>query len=100
MRGGREIYPGGMIDQKEIARLSTILGIVMLAGWLIPFIGLPLGVTGLALGITGRSSSRKDLASAGIFLNSLGLGLTAANVIVTFYLLITGKLDQLFFYLQ
>ena len=83
-------------DASRTARGSTLYGIAMLAGWIIPLLGAPLGIAGLIMGITGLSSPRRDLARAGIFLNGLGLGLTALNVILSFYLLSTGKLDQLF----
>ncbi|NLA11636.1 MAG: hypothetical protein GX883_05875 [Firmicutes bacterium] len=77
------------------ARNSVICGIVMLAGWAIPFVGAPLGAFGLVMGVTGLPSRRRDLARSGIFLNSLGLALTALNMFLSYYLLTTGKLDPL-----
>lgn len=67
----------------------------MLAGWILPLLGIPLGIAGLSMGIAGLPSTRRDLARAGIFLNGLGLALTALNMYLAFYLLSTGKLDQL-----
>ena len=98
METGQENYNGGMIDQKSFARTSTVLGILMLAAWILPIAGLPLGGLGLILGIMGLTSSRRDLANAGIFMNGLGLGLTMINMIVTTYLLVTGKFDPLQFF--
>ncbi len=77
------------------ARSSILCGIMMLAGWILPLFGIPLGVAGLVMGITGLSSHRRDLARAGIFLNGLGLSLAALNMFLAFYLLTTGKLDPL-----
>lgn len=68
----------------------------MLAGWILPLTAVPLGIAGLVMGITGLSSGRRDLARAGIFLNGLGLGLTATNAFLALYFLMSGKLDQLF----
>ncbi len=80
---------------QRTARNSIICGIIMLMGWILPLLGIPLGIAGLTMGITGLSSARRDLARAGIFLNGLGLGLTALNMFLAFYLLTTGKLDPL-----
>lgn len=82
------------------ARNSVICGIIMLAGWTIPFVGVPLGVAGLAMGITGLPSRRRDLAGSGIFLNGLGLALAALNIFIAYYLLSTGKFDSLLNYYQ
>ncbi len=86
---------GGTPDRFKPARISTILGIAMLVGWVVPFIGIPLGSTGLVLGIIGRRSLRTDLARAGIFLNALGLLLTGLNFTVSFYFLVSGKINPL-----
>lgn len=85
-----------MSNRGLMARSSTLCGIVMLAGWILPITAVPLGIAGLVMGITGLSSGRRDLARAGIFLNGLGLGLTAINAFLAFYFLMSGKLDQLF----
>jgi hypothetical protein len=77
------------------ARNSVLCGIAMLAGWAIPFVGFPLGLAGLTMGITGLPSPRRDLARSGIFLNGLGLAMTALNIFLSYYLLTTGKLDPL-----
>ncbi len=84
----------------KTARSSVLCGIVMLAGWVIPLLGLPLGVAGLAMGFTSLSSPRRDLARAGLFLNSLGLGLTVLNILLAFYFMMTGKLDSLLMFYQ
>jgi hypothetical protein len=82
-------------DMHRTARSSILCGIMMLAAWILPLLGIPLGIAGLTMGITGLSSSRCDLARAGIFLNGLGLSLAALNMFLAFYLLSTGKLDPL-----
>lgn len=88
--------PGSAPNLHRSAYNSIICGIIMLAGWIFPLLGLPLGIAGLTMGITGLSSTRRDLARAGVFLNGLGLALTALNMFLAFYLLTTGKLDPLF----
>lgn len=92
---GDQNNPGTAPGMQRSARSSILCGIIMLMGWIIPFLGIPLGIAGLTMGITGLSSTRRDLARAGIFLNGLGLGLTALNMFLAFYLFTTGKLDPL-----
>lgn len=58
--------PGG---GKAIA--SFVLGILGLLGWIIPIVGLPMGVIGLILGSTSLKSSHRRLAIAGIVLSSI-----------------------------
>ncbi len=80
-----------------MARNSVKIGIVMLVAWIIPLVGIILAVTGLVIGIASVPSSRRDLVRAGIFLNSLGLGLSLLNFTVTIYFLLSGDFDlQLF----
>lgn len=81
------------VDNKVQAKNAVFAGIMMLAAWIIPFIGIPLGSIGLFWGITGKRSSRIDLARAGIFLNGLGLFLTASNMFISAYLLISANPD-------
>ncbi|MEW5785970.1 MAG: hypothetical protein AB1767_13005 [Bacillota bacterium] len=94
----KELYAGGVSDNRRMALNSVKIGIVMLAGWILPLVGVPLGITGLIFGIIGFSSSRADMAKAGVFLNGLGLGLTGLNMVVSFYMLITGKIDPFMFF--
>jgi|GEM_PF-1096343 len=77
----------------QVARNSVKIGIVMLAAWVIPLIGIMLAVTGLVTGIASIPSSRRDLVRAGIFLNSLGLGLSLLNLTVSIYFLLYGDID-------
>ncbi|NLA05465.1 MAG: hypothetical protein GX881_07110 [Firmicutes bacterium] len=79
----------------RLAYTSVQCGIIMLAGWFMPFLGLPLGLAGLYMGVTGLTSSRRDLARAGIFLNSLGLALIVLNTYLSYYMLTSGKLEML-----
>lgn len=85
-------------EKAKMARASVIIGIIMLAGWLLPFIGFPLAITGIILGALGLNSARRDLGRAGIFLNSLGLGITFINLAISLYLLLTGRINPLMFY--
>ena len=80
----------------RLAYTSVQCGIIMLVGWVVPFMGFPLGLAGLYMGVTGlTTSSRRDLARAGIFLNSLGLALIALNTYLSYYMLTSGKLEML-----
>ena len=78
-----------------MARNSVKIGIVMLAAWIIPLLGIALAAVGLALGINSRHNSRPDLARAGIFLNCLGLSLSLINLSVSIYFLLSGVIDPL-----
>lgn len=93
---GLQNSPGTAPGLYRSARSSVLCGIIMLAGWIIPLLGIPLGIAGLTMGITGLPSTRRDLARAGIFLNGLGLALAALNIFLSFYLFTTGKLVSLF----
>lgn len=76
-----------------MARNSVKIGIVMLVAWIIPLFGIVLAVIGLVTGIASVPSSRRDLARAGIFLNSLGLGLSLLNLTVSIYFLLSSDFD-------
>ncbi len=76
-----------------LARNSVKIGIVMLAAWVVPLLGIILAVAGLVLGITSYSSKKEDLARAGIFLNGLGLFLAIINLSVSIYFLFSGEFD-------
>jgi hypothetical protein len=76
-----------------MARSSVKIGIIMLAAWIIPFVGIFLAAVGLILGLMDRSGPRPDLANAGIFMNSLGLFLAIINVSVSLYLFLSGTID-------
>lgn len=59
---------------------SLILGILSLIFIFIPqvaWIGIILGIVGLVLGITANKEQRTGLATAGIVLSSVAIGLTA-----------------------
>ncbi len=76
-----------------MARNSVKIGIIMLALWIVPGIGLILAVAGLVLGIISYSNLKDDMARAGIFLNSLGFGLSILNITVSLYLFFSGEVD-------
>ena len=89
---------GEALAKAKMARTSVLIGIVMLAGWLLPFIAFPLAITGIIFGFLGLSSARRDLARAGIFLNSLTLGITLMNLAVGLYMLLTDRINPLIFF--
>lgn len=76
-----------------MARSSVIVGIIMLAAWIIPLFGIILACIGLFQAISSYSTPQKDLARAGLFLNSLGLILSLLLVTVSLYLYYSGAID-------
>jgi len=76
-----------------MARSSVKIGIVMLVLWIIPVVGLMLAVAGFVLGIVSYGNLKDDMARAGIFLNTLGFGMSVLNLGVSLYLFATGEVD-------
>jgi len=68
---------------KGMAVASMVLGILGLAGWLLPIVGLPITMTGLGLGIPAR---RHGMGIAGIALSAIGLVLTVINASIGAYM--------------
>lgn len=62
-----------------LAIISLVFGIVGLLAWIIPIIGLPVGVVALVLGILGIKKSNKGMSIAGIVLGVICLVLTIIN---------------------
>jgi hypothetical protein len=81
-------------DGKSLmARSSVKIGILMLLLWAVPLIGLALALVGILMAVTDRSGTRPDLVRAGLFLNSLGLGLALLNLTLSLYLVASGVID-------
>lgn len=87
---GWPAYPPANPTGKATA--SLVLGAVGLVAWFCPVIGLPISITGLVLGVMGRKSSSGGMATAGIILSTVSLGLTIGNIALGAYLGATGKL--------
>lgn len=62
-----------------LAIISLVFGIVGLLAWIIPIIGLPVGVVALVLGILGIKKSNKGMSIAGIVLGVICLVITIIN---------------------
>ncbi len=77
----------------SMARNSVKIGIVMLLFWAVPLIGFALALIGIFLAVMDRSGTRPDLVRAGLFLNSLGLGLALLNLTLSIYLVASGAID-------
>lgn len=58
---------------------ALVLGIIGLLAWIIPIIGLPVGLVALILGICGIKKSSKVMSIAGIVLGIICLVLTIIN---------------------
>ncbi len=77
----------------SMARNSVKIGIVMLLFWVVPLIGFILALVGILLAAMDHSGTRPDLVRAGLFLNSLGLGLALLNLTLSIYLVVSGVID-------
>lgn len=75
-------------EGKAIA--SLVLGICSAILWLCPLVGLATSIVGLVLGLQARKERRSGMATAGIVLSSIGLGLTAINGAAGAYMGATG----------
>ena len=80
-----EIHSDSASFSKGKSTTSLVLGILSLIFWLLPILGLPIGIVGLVFGI-------KRNHTAGIVLNVIGLCLTSANLAVGFYMGLSGQL--------
>jgi len=78
-------------DTSGKAVASLVLGLIGLAAWLLPIIGLPVTIIGLVMGAKGRRS-RPGMAGAGIVLSIIGLVLSLINAAYGAYLGATGQL--------
>ncbi len=68
-------------DRKGFAIGGAICGGLMLLGWCIPCIGIPLGIAGIVLSALGLRSSLKGLAIAGLVVSIIGLLLSLVNAV-------------------
>jgi len=83
--------PGAAAPGRGKAIASLVLGLVSALTWLIPLLGLPTSITGLALGIQSRGQQKSGMATAGVVLSAIFLGLTLINCIAGAYLGATGQ---------
>lgn len=77
-------------EDKKATR-SMIFGLVSIAGWCLPILGIPLAGFGLAWGIAGLRSSKRTQAITGIVLCSIFLALAILNAAGGAYLALTGQ---------
>ncbi len=66
--------------KKEQSIAALVLGITSLVFWIIPFLGLPIGVTGLILGIIGVREN-KDFAKAALVCSAIGTALSIVELL-------------------
>ncbi|MDY6826405.1 MAG: hypothetical protein SVV67_04400 [Bacillota bacterium] len=78
-----------------MAQNSVKIGIIMLIAWVIPLFGFFLAGIGLVLAIIAYASKKNAMARAGLFLNALGLALSALYVAAGISLLSSGLLEAL-----
>ena len=65
--------------------VAFVLGITGIIAWMIPIIGLPVGVTGLIFAIKGLKGKGKELAVAGLVLSIICIVLTIINSAIGAY---------------
>lgn len=73
------------MEKKGLSIASLVLGIIGMAGWLLPIVGFPVILTGLALGIVGREKGGRGMANAGIVLCIVTLVLVSGNAAIGAY---------------
>lgn len=70
----------GTDNNRIMAIVSLVLGIINLCAWFFPICGAPLAIVGLVLGYFGmRSPQQKTLAIVGMVLSGIGLLLACVN---------------------
>lgn len=79
-------------QNRAIAVISLVLGVLGLGAWLIPLVGFPIAIAGLVLGIIGIKKSSKKLAVVGVILASLSLLATVANAAIGAYMGYNGQI--------
>lgn len=72
------------------ATASLVIGIVGLLLWCCPLAGVPLCAIGLALGVLAAKSESRNVAVAGIVLNSIGLLLSLVNGLIGALMAVAG----------
>ncbi|MFO8192744.1 MAG: hypothetical protein ACQES8_10115 [Thermodesulfobacteriota bacterium] len=78
-----------------MAQNSVKIGIIMLIAWVIPLFGFLLAGIGLVLAIVACSAEKTAMARAGLFLNALGIALSALYIAVVISLLSSELLELL-----
>jgi membrane-bound ClpP family serine protease len=69
-------------NERIMAIVSLVLGVINLCAWFLPICGIPLGIIGVVLGVLGmKSPSQKTLAIIGIVLSAIGILLACINAI-------------------
>ncbi len=74
-----------------MATASLVLGICSPFMALCPLVGIAVSITGLVLGINAKKKNQGKMATAGIVLSCIGLGLALINASIGAYLGATGQ---------
>lgn len=74
-----------------LAIAGFVLGLVGLAAWCCPIVGLGTSITGLVLSAKGLPSGQRALAIAGLVLNTIVLLLSLGNAVWGAYLAASGQ---------
>lgn len=64
------------------AKVGMILGLVSIAGWIVPLFGYPLTILAIVFSSLGLKSEKKKIALAGLILGIFFFLITLANSIV------------------
>jgi hypothetical protein len=89
VQGYPAVQPGmpGVIMQQPTqgngsAVASLVIGIISMIAWLLPIIGVPLSIVGIVLANRGRRLfSQRGMATAGLVLCIIALGLALLNAV-------------------
>ena len=74
-----------MPSEQNKSTAGLVLGIINCIGWIIPLIGIPVGIIGLVLSCNKKYKT-------GIYLNGITLAVAVVNSIIGAYLGSTGRL--------
>jgi thiol:disulfide interchange protein len=86
----RTSTPEGTDKRAQYATTGMVLGIIDLLAWLLPILGIPLGVLALVFATKGKNSEHGSHAMVGIVTAIIGLVLGVANAAVGAYMAVAG----------
>jgi len=77
----------GSGNERIMAIVSLVIGVINLCAWFLPICGIPLGIIGIVLGYLGmKDPSQKNLAIIGMVLSGIGILLACVNAVAGIFL--------------
>ncbi len=76
------------VDKKKYVQaiVSIVLGTVSLLIWIFPLLGILISVAGLTFGVLSHRAAKLNIATLGIILSAVGLGLSLIALTYGIYL--------------